>query len=70
MVGQRASAALCEKMSVAVFGSSLQWLESTSHGEITMRFGADTNHIDQLLSVHIWHMFGMVYSVISILIAR
>lgn len=70
MVGQRASAALFEKMSVAVFGSSLQWLESTSHGEITMRFGADTNHIDQLLSVHIWHMFGMVYSVISILIAR
>ena len=69
-VGIKASATLFEHMATAVFGSSLQWLEGTSHGEITMRFGADTSYIDERLSSHIWHMFTMIYSIISILLAR
>lgn len=67
VVGSKASTALFERMSEGVFGSPLQWLEKTSHGEIAMRFNSDTNAVDQRLPHDIGYMMNMAYNTAFIL---
>jgi len=70
VLGMTASTSLFEKMTRSVFGSPLEWLEGTPHGEIMTRFTSDINTVDQRLPHDVGYMVEQFMQIVSIVLTR
>lgn len=69
-ISMTGSKALFNDMINHIFGAKLQWLESTSHGEILTRFGTDMKKIDDRVCNDLSFMITSTGSLSTILLAR
>lgn len=70
LVGLNASRRLFDRMTSHIFGSPLQWLEGTSHGEILMRSGSEMYSVDSRLPHDIGFMISCIAGLVCILITK
>lgn len=65
-----ASQKLFSRMMERIFGAPLQWLESTSHGEILQRCDSDMRNVDKDLTYAIGPFLAMSSQLITVLWSR
>lgn len=70
LVGIKASRAFSLIMINHIFGANLQWLESTSHGDILAHFGDDMFEIDDRLPHALGFVIENAFAVAFIIISR
>ncbi len=65
-----ASKKLFTQVTERIFGAPLQWLESTSHGEILQRCDPDIRSLDENLAYALSAFIGLASQLITVLWSR
>lgn len=65
-----ASKRVFANITTKIFGARLQWLESTSHGEILRRYGPDMRNVDEVVAYDLGPIFGLIGQIATVLVAR